>query len=95
VAAAAAAAAAAVVVEEEEEEEDMCSASPIFTSIFADVYVKICFANGIVSSNRFLPRFPIVCVDAQIDFFFPRRRNDAEMPRRAFGLARPSLELKP
>jgi hypothetical protein len=40
--------AVAVAVEEEEEreEEDMSSASPIFTSIFADVYVKVCVANG-------------------------------------------------
>jgi hypothetical protein len=40
--------AVAVAVEEEEEreEEDMSSASPIFTSIFADVCVKVCVANG-------------------------------------------------
>ena len=36
----------AVEEEEEREEEDMSSASPIFTSIFADVCVKVCVANG-------------------------------------------------
>ena len=82
-------------VEEEEKEEETSCASPIFSSIFADIFVKICLANGNVSSNRYIPHFPSVCVDAQIDFFFPRLRNDAEMPRRAFGLARPNLELKP